>query len=85
MTTWRKELEYWLNRNGEGWGNINFCTLTANELDTNFGSHGGKDAGIPFLVWTSEFVYFSKEDEYHECTSIGYVPRNPCNNPRCIN
>ncbi len=85
MTTWRRSLLYWLDRNNETFDDLVSCTLTETDLDFEFNKHGGPYEGEAFYAWTKDFVYFSKEGECHECTDIGYVPRNPCDaKPWCI-
>lgn len=83
-TTWRKEIlaamslrEYeWENEGtGETWDDIISCTLTDAELDTEFDSSFGHTNGIPFTVWTKDYVYFPHE--YDGAEDVAFVARNP--------
>ena len=70
-TTWRKEIS-----KCAGDDKIVFCTLTENELDTEFDNGFWGAEGVPFTAWSAEWVYFPVV--YDGSEWVGRVPRNPC-------
>lgn len=71
-TTWRKELNDALRRTGDL---LVACSLTDEELDTEFDDGFGAAEGKSFWCWGTKFVYFSVV--YDGAESVGYVPREP--------
>lgn len=75
MTTWRKELTYCFKRSGDTPANLEFCTLSEDELDVEFDNDLGVVEGKPFVAHTLGYVYFSFS--YDGSEWVNYVPRHP--------
>jgi hypothetical protein len=79
MMTWKEGLEHTMKRNGETLSDIVSSTLTPEEMGRSFdGGYGGEE-GLPFTVWTTDFVYFPVC--YDGSEWVGSVARNPNGKP----
>ena len=78
ITTWKKELERAFEETGEGINQIT-TTLTKEELTESFDKNWGSVNGKPFTAWGPRYVYFPIKYDGYE--SVGWAPRNPCNEP----
>jgi hypothetical protein len=76
MTTWRKEIECEMQKQGETWADVVGCTLDATGLDAGFDNGYGSPAGALFTLWTAQRVYFPAT--YDGAEWVASVPRNPC-------
>ena len=77
MTTWRDSISDEMEQHNDGWGNVEFCTLSDTELDVQFDAGFGGSEGKPFTLWTHTRVYFPAV--YDGSEWVESVPRNPCN------
>lgn len=76
MVTWKELLEDELLENKDSFDNIIKNTMTDEEMSVEFcDSYGGYN-GIPFTVWTHDYVYFPIG--YDGSEWVGSAPRNPC-------
>lgn len=76
MATWRNLLTESFQKNGEVFADCEGCTLTEAELDAEFDDGWGSSEGKRFTAWGQKYVYFPVV--YDGSESIGYAPRNPC-------
>ena len=74
-TTWRKLLVSKMLWKKESFDDIESSTLTEAELDTEFDNGYGGPEGVPFTVWTKNYVYFPAV--YDGAEWVSCVPRNP--------
>jgi hypothetical protein len=74
-TNWRKEIDNALRCNKECWRDIYECTLTQEELNKEFDPGYGGEEGLPFTVWTKDYVYFPAC--YDGSEWVAWVHRNP--------
>jgi len=74
-TTWRKLLTEAFDEVGDSWSEVEFITLTAAELDTEFDCGYGNTEVEPFAVWTAKTVYFPAC--YDGSEWVAWVPRHP--------
>lgn len=63
--------------NKDSWDNIVYSSFINDELDELFDNGYGAEAGIPFTLWTKEYVYFPIC--YDGAEWAGSAPRNPNN------
>lgn len=76
LVTWRQLLAEAMLNNGENFpGDVISTTLTDYELDRKFDDGFGSSEGLPFTLWTKNFVYFPVT--YDGSEFVGSVPRNP--------
>ena len=76
-TTWRKEIESEFEHAEECWENVEFTTLTEENLDKEFYPGYGATEGCAFTLWTKERVFFPVC--YDGAEWVDWVYRNPCN------
>jgi len=74
-TTWKKELSKAFQENGDSWDNVEHNTMSEEEMDKEFDPCYGFKKGIPFTVWTKDYVYFPVFYDGDEW--VGKVSRNP--------
>jgi hypothetical protein len=74
-TTWRKEMDDMFKDESDSWDKVVLCTLSDDELDREFDDGYGGEEGLPFTIWTEEYVYFPVC--YDGSEWVGRVPRNP--------
>lgn len=79
-TTWRESISAEMQSNGDSWGNVEKSTLSEEELDVVFCNGYGLEEGVPFTVWTKDYVYFPAS--YDGAEWADSVPRNPCDTPK---
>jgi len=77
-TTWRKLIKAEMKRNGDSFKNLQGTTLTnrelnANEVDTTY----GYGPGMPWRLWTTDYVYYSHEHDDGVAAWVESQPRNP--------
>ena len=77
FTTWRKEIDIALKERNESFDSVVCCTLSEEELDYQFNDGFGWPNGLPFTLWTREFVYFPVC--YDGAEWVGSVSRHPDN------
>ena len=75
ITTWRLLITEAQNA-AEDWSSVVKCTLSDNELDTEFDAGFGGSNGKPFTLWTEDRVYFPAV--YDGSEWVASAPRNPC-------
>lgn len=75
-TTWRQEISRVMALNGDGWEDMEHCTISDEELDRQFEAKAWAIKGAPFTAWTRDFVYFPVCYDGEEW--CGSAPRNPC-------
>jgi len=78
MTTWKEEIEICFD-NDDNWNNVISCTLSEEELNTEFDDDYGGTEGIPFTLWTKKYVYFPIC--YDGSEWVARVSRNPDGKP----
>ena len=74
-STWRELITSALEEKDETWKDVEYCTLTEEQLDKEFDSGYGCSLGTPFTMWTKNRVYFPAV--YDENEWVASVPRNP--------
>lgn len=79
MTTWYTLLTEILEYNNESWEDIESSTLTDTELHISFDKGFGGIEGVPFTIWTKNFVYFPAV--YDGAEWVSSVPRHPNGQP----
>lgn len=79
MTTWKKQLKYELEENGEDFDCIISSTLTEEQMNVEFDGGYGAVEGEPFTVWTNDYVYFPCS--YDGSEWVGSASRNPNGKP----
>lgn len=60
-TNWKTEIDEEMQHQNDyvpDWGNVVACTLSPDELLTEFDAGYGGEEGSPFTVWTEKRVYF---------------------------
>ncbi len=61
--------------NLDSWLNVISCTISDEELDRRFDAGYGTAEGVPFTLWTKDFVYFNYEyDGADKCLSVERSP-----------
>jgi len=78
MESWKQMFEEIFKETGDSFENLQL-TLTKDELSKEFDSGYGGVEGMPFTGWSENFVYFPVC--YDGAESIGFVSRNPNNEP----
>lgn len=74
--SWRELISSAMQDSDDGWENLVHSTLSEEELDVRFDSGWGLAKGLPFTLWTKDWVYFPIVYDGREW--CGSVPRNPC-------
>lgn len=74
--SWRELISSTMRGSNDGWENLVYSTLSEEELDVKFDSGWGGAEGLPFTLWTKDWVYFPVV--YDGSEWCGSVPRNPC-------
>ena len=74
-TCWRELITERMRWNMDSWSNVIDCTIGDLELDRRFDATHGKEEGVPFTLWTWDWVYFSHE--YDGADLCLCVRRNP--------
>ena len=79
INTWKKLIENEMERNNESFDDIEYCTLSPEELDKKFDAGFGCVDGEPFTVWTKNRVYFpTSYDGAEDCASVSkIIDKNP--------
>ena len=82
MATWEELIGYAMKENGDS---INHVVASAPPLATGwykveFDNGYGMEQGQPFLLWTTEYVYFPVM--YDGAEWAGSAPRNPVDEPQ---
>ena len=76
MTTWRKEFNELFKTTGDKMEDLTFdLAFDIKNLDRKFDGGFGYTDGDPFIAWSKNHVYFSRE--FDGADYIDYVPRNP--------
>ncbi len=76
LTTWRKEIKHKMESNGETWNDVvGTAPHDMSWPNATFDSGFGGSEGIPFTVWTHNFVYFP--GVYDGAEWADSVPRDP--------
>lgn len=57
---WYQLISYALEQNSESWNDVISNTLTEEEMYEIFNRGYGNINGIPFTVWTNDYVYFPR-------------------------
>lgn len=83
MTTWRKELTRTMESTKETLKDIKVNTMTEEEMDVEFDRGFGGTNGIPFTIWTKNYVYFPAK--YDGSEWVACIKRNPGKNPKATN
>ena len=73
--TWHRALSFQFESNGESWGDVEWKTISDEELMREFDGGYGSLEGEPFILWTKKRVYFSCQ--YDGSEYVQSVPRNP--------
>lgn len=79
MKSWKEKITKALELNGETWSDVESHTLDDNGLNTPFDDSYGVTEGLPFTLWTKDFVYFPAC--YDGSEWVASVPRNPNGKP----
>lgn len=79
MICWRTMIVEEMELHGENWDNVVSCTLSDEELDTQFDDGYGGSEGAPFTLWTEKRVYFPCV--YDGSEWVGSVSRKPDGKP----
>ena len=77
--SWREMVSYAMSSNKDSWENVEANTMSEAEMDVMFYSGFGGVDGIPFTVWTHDWVYFPMC--YDGSEWVGSVARNPNGEP----
>lgn len=75
MKTWAELIAEELANRGETMADVEFSTLSAEEMAVEFDNGFGGVEGKPFTVWTKRFVLFPVV--YDGSESVGSVARHP--------
>ena len=75
MTTWREQISRAMEANKDSWQDVEANTLAKQQETTLFDDGFGCVEGVPFTLWTKNFVYFPVV--YDGAEWVGSVPRNP--------
>jgi hypothetical protein len=75
-TTWRDMIAEIMKWRDETFDDVEYMTLSEDELDTSFKNEYGSLNGVPFTLWTHNRVYFPVM--YDGLVGVSSVPRNPC-------
>lgn len=76
MTSWRAMIREEMDIHNDSFDNVEGCTLTEEELDSDFDGGFGVAEGKPFTLWTLARVYFPVV--YDGSEWVGSAPRHPC-------
>jgi len=76
MTSWKEMLKIAFEKNKDDFDKM-ICTLSDNDLITEFNDGFGASEGKPFTAWGDKYVYFPVV--YDGAEWVGSAPRNPCN------
>lgn len=72
-TTWREKFIEILKKTGDSLKDLKFnISKPKFILDKEFDDGFGRSEGPPFIAWSNNFVYFTRDYD-----GIDYVPRNP--------
>jgi len=71
MATWKERIEF-----AASGDKILKCTLSKEELETEFDDGFGIQEGKPFTAWSAKWVYFPAV--YDGAEWVARAPRNPC-------
>lgn len=73
MSTWREMFLEDMKVTGESWGDVEYCTLTQEQLDTD-----ERRLAVPageIVVWTPKYVYYGIDMDWtNDCS---FQLRNP--------
>lgn len=72
---WRELITVALDSACESWDDVVECSLSEDELDTEFDEDFGLVEGKPFTLWTKNRVYFPVA--YDGSEWVGSASRNP--------
>ena len=75
MTNWEELLREAVIETGEVFEDLQ-TTLTPEKMKKRFDRDFGETKGEPFTAWGEKYVYFPCEYDGEE--SVGWAPRNPC-------
>ena len=79
MANWRKLITKRMKNNNDNWDNKEYLFIgdgtDESLLDIEFDRSYGSIHGIPFTLWTKDYVYFPVCYDGKEL--VGIVPRNP--------
>lgn len=78
-TTWRALIKQEMQERCESFNDVVSCTLSDDELDTEFYDGFGVSNGKPFTLWTSGAVYFPVV--YDGSEWVRSASRNPDGKP----
>lgn len=82
LTTWRKELQNAFACTGESFPeDVEHTTLSDDRLDVQFESGYGGIEGLPFAIYTVNYVYFPAC--YDGSEWVAWIPRHPTGKPIC--
>lgn len=79
MTNWKILIEDMFTLTGDSWDQVESNTMTENEMMIDFDDGYGSIEGIPFTVWTKNYIYFPVS--YDGSEWVGCVSRNPNGEP----
>jgi hypothetical protein len=76
ISTWRQIFPIALALTKDSLDDLTFNTQDANDLlDKEFNSDYGSAEGQPFVAWSKDYVYFSRD--YDGLDYVDFVERNP--------
>ena len=76
---WFKMINESMVFKNDSWSNVEQNTMTDEDMNLMFDTGFGHTEGIPFTVWTHDFIYFPVCYDGREW--VGSVSRNPDGKP----
>jgi len=73
--TWREMISAEMRSNKDSFCHREYCTVTDEVLAQKFDAYSCRPSGVPFVLWTTDYVYFSHD--YDGMESVQSVPRHP--------
>lgn len=77
-TTYRMLIEAEMQKRGETWDDVEFCTMPERRLDKPRQLSMHSLDTVPFTMWTKGRVYFPVLSDEMGIVHIESVPRHPC-------
>ena len=78
-SSWKEMIDDLFDELNDSWDNVEYCTLSNEELNEKFDPGFGGINGKPFTIWTWKYVYFP--GVYDGSEWVARVKRNPGENP----
>lgn len=76
MANWKELLDEAFTSSGDSWQDVEFNSMTQEQMEKEFYDGYGAIEGCAFGIWTKNFVYFPAV--YDGAEWVDWIPRNPC-------